>query len=88
MNTILSTAPGRHDHPPQPDYDHTVQPARRVRPLDLLALRVGVALIRWGRRPHPIESREHRANHIEQHRARLERERVAERALRLTVPLR
>lgn len=84
MNTTLSTTPGRLDHPPQP----SVLTVRRVRLLDRLALHLGVALIKWGRRPLKVDSRERRANRIEQQLARLERERQAERRLRLTVPLR
>jgi hypothetical protein len=84
MNTTLSTVPGRLDHPP-----HLTELAvRRVRLLDRLALHLGVALIKWGRRPLKVDSRERRANRIEQQLARLERERQAERTLRRTVPLR
>ena len=89
MNTTLSPAQLRSTtHPPQPvetatgDYE-----PRRVGFIDRLALHVGVALITWGRRPHG-ESRERRANRVEQQLARLERERVAERTLRLLEPLR
>lgn len=48
MNTTL-TAASRHDHPPQ-----QLQPTQRVRrvsPLDRLALRLGLALLIWARRP-------------------------------------
>ncbi|TFB46942.1 hypothetical protein [Cryobacterium tagatosivorans] len=55
MNTTLSTKPGRHDHPPQPrpgQAPERSQPRpRRVGPIDRIALHVGVALIKWGRRP-------------------------------------
>lgn len=88
MNATLSTAPGRHDHPPQP-----VQPGipraatlRRLSPLDRLALHVGIALIRWGRRPETIQSRERRATRVEQQLARVQRERHVERTMRLTLP--
>ena len=84
MNASLSTVSRRLDHPPQP----TVLTVRRVRLLDRLALHLGVALIKWGRRPLKADSRERRANRIEQQLARLERERQAERSLRLTAPLR
>ena len=83
MNTTLSTAPGRLDHPPQPTAS-----VRRVGLFDRLALHLGVALIQWGRRPLKVDSRERRANRIEQQLARLERERQVERSLRLTAPLR
>ena len=48
MNATLTTAPGRHDHPPQPTPEYR---PRRVGTLDRLALHLGVALIKWGRRP-------------------------------------
>jgi len=86
MNSTLSTAPGRHDHPPQPTAP--VRQQRRVGLVDRMALHLGVALITWSRRPRAVESRERRANRIEQELARLARERAAERELRLTVPMR
>ena len=82
MNTTLTTAPGRHDHPPIQTQSH---PVRRVGTLDRIALHVGVALIKWGRRPR-VESRERRANRYEQQLARLERERQFERTYRLSTP--
>ena len=48
MNTTLS-APSRLDHPPQQQLDP--RPQRRVGPLDRLALRLGLALLLWARRP-------------------------------------
>ena len=83
MSTTLSTARGRHDHPPQPSFEHQPQDVRRVNLLDRLALHLGVALIKWGRRPRPVESRERRASRVEHHLARLERERVIERNMLL-----
>ena len=80
MNTMLSTTLSRHEHPPE----QTVVVVRRVGTLDRLALHIGIALIAWGRRPYAVDTRERRANRVEQELARLERERVAERALRLT----
>jgi hypothetical protein len=56
--------------------------------LDRLALHLGVALVKWGRRPLAVESRERRATRVEQHLARLERQRSFERTLRLSVPVR
>lgn len=83
MNETVTTAPGRHDHPPGPTLSHTV---RRVGALDRVALHVGVALIKWGRRPRAVESRERRANRYEQQLARLVRERHYERNARLLLP--
>jgi hypothetical protein len=65
MTATLSTTAGRHDQPlhPQPEPDQhpgseSASPSastdRHLRPLgrvDRLALHLGVALIRWGRRP-------------------------------------
>jgi hypothetical protein len=51
--------------------------------LDRLALHLGLALIKWGRRNRAIETRETRARRIENELARQERARLAERALRL-----
>ncbi len=87
MNTTLST-PRRHTHPPIELHDNQPDLVRRVGLIDRLALHLGVALIKWGRRPLAAESRERRANRIEQQLARLERERLAERALRISQPLR
>ncbi len=86
MNTTVSTAPGRHDHPPHVDRD--TRPVRRVGVIDRLALHVGVALVAWSRRPRTPESRERRANRVELELARLARERAAERELRLSIPVR
>ncbi len=84
MNSTLSTAPGRHDHPPHPE-PH-LRPVRRVGLLDRLALHLGVALISWSRRPRVIPSRERTSALVQQQLAREARLRAAERALRLTVP--
>jgi hypothetical protein len=60
----------------------------QLRVLDRIALHLGVALITWSRRSRALESRERRANRSEQQLAVLERERAAERMLRLIVPAR
>jgi hypothetical protein len=88
MNTTLSTARGRHDHPPHESVQYQPSLARRVGPLDRIALHLGVALIKWGRRPMPIESRERQANRVELELARLAREASAERSIRLSLPIR
>jgi hypothetical protein len=84
MNITTSTVTGRHENPTV--FEHHV--VRRVSALDRLALHIGIALIKWGRRPRAVESRERRASRVEHELARLERERAAERSLRLIVPLR
>ena len=85
MRTTLTTNPGRHDHPPQP-ISRQPRPARRVGPIDRLALHIGVALITWGRRPRVSLSFERRATRVEVQLARLARERAWERRARLTLP--
>lgn len=86
MNTTLATREPRPDHPPlAPIESHQ---ARRVGLADRIALRVGIALITWSRRPLVLESRERRATRVEQHLARLAREQAAEAAYRVNVPVR
>ena len=87
MNTMLSTT-SRHEHPPEREYIRQAQPVRRVRLLDRIALHVGIALIKWGRRPRPIESRERRALRIEHYVARQAREQEMQKLHLLTFPLR
>jgi hypothetical protein len=62
------------------------QPVRSVSLVDRIALHIGVALITWGRRPGLVESRERRADRIEQYFARVAREQDAQRLLLLTLP--
>jgi len=93
MNATLSTVVDRPDHPPQPLTQPQLspqasQPVRRVNLVDRVALTVGIALIKWGRRPRAIESRERRASRVEHQLARIERERAFERSQRLTLPVR
>ena len=80
MNSTLTTLPGRTEqhqhHHQQPEL---VVIVRRVNLLDRTALHLGVALVKWSRRPLELETRERRANRAEQHLARLAREREAER---------
>ncbi len=61
---------------------------RRVGLVDRVALHVGVALVAWGRRPLVLESRERRANRVEQRLAALGRELAAERMHYLNAPQR
>lgn len=86
MNSLLETELGRHDHPPHEVEQLEQFEVRRVGPLDRLALHLGVALLKWGRRPRLVESRERRATRVEHALARLERERSAERLLHWGTP--
>lgn len=94
MNTTLSTAPGRHDHPPQPSYTEQSRPTRHVSMLDRLALHAGIALIKWGRRPHSTHQRhaidpvEWRQNLTEQRQAHVEREQPVNEAMQFALRLR
>ena len=91
MNTQLQT---RSSHSNQlNEYDQHLKldesrPARRVSFIDRLALHVGLALITWGRRPLDLESRERRANRVEQALARESRIQLDERTARLLLPVR
>jgi hypothetical protein len=65
-----------------------MQPTSRVGLLDRAALTLGIALIKWGRRPRLIETRERRATRVEHQLARIARERAHERRAYLTLPIR
>jgi hypothetical protein len=86
MNTVSTTTRGRHEHPPQPVSLLEQRSAPRVGLLDRSALRLGVALVTWSRRPLTLESRERLANRAEQHVARLAREAASARWLGLNLP--
>jgi uncharacterized protein HemX len=98
MNSTLSTVDRRHGQPPDqvvvsqrvtsPQASHQPSTTIRVGVLDQVALHVGIALVKWGRRPASVESRERRANRVEQQLASLARERAVERHVRLTSPVR
>ena len=62
MNTTL-TSETRHD--PSVHREQPMAPVRRVGLVDRAALHVGVALIKWGRRPGPAPRYERRANLLE-----------------------
>jgi len=49
MNSTLTAETSRHTHPPQ--FHRVRASTRRANLLDRLALRLGLALIMWGRRP-------------------------------------
>ena len=85
MKHTASTEVARTVHPPS-----TVEAVvvRRVALVDRAALHLGVALIKWGRRPLEVASRERRAHRSEQYLARLARERATERMLRQHAPQR
>jgi hypothetical protein len=65
MNSTLATEL-RHEHPVQHDLpEQHYQPERRVGLADRAALHLGVALIKWGRRPVTTPQYERRANRLE-----------------------
>jgi hypothetical protein len=72
-DTLLSHPPEQIERPNQLHPHHPV-PARRVGLIDRAALHLGLALIRWGRRPDPETARhERRANRVERALHGLER---------------
>ena len=83
MNTQLQTRSSHSNQLNQHEQLNETNPVRRVSFLDRLALHVGLALITWGRRPLSLESRERRANRIEQALAGEHRLREDERNARL-----
>jgi hypothetical protein len=60
MNSTLATE-RRH----QPSIHDQPQPVRRVGFIDRAALHLGVALIKWGRRPGATPAHERRVNRVE-----------------------
>ena len=62
MNTNLATE-SRHE--PSVHFERQPLPVRRVGILDRAALHLGVALIKWGRRPGGTSARERRVNRAE-----------------------
>jgi hypothetical protein len=76
MQTQLSTLPGRHEHPPQTVSPVQPHPVRRVGLLDRTALHLGVALIKWGRRPVRSVDRDQAALAYQSYLARQESERL------------
>lgn len=98
MNATLSTRPNPIIHPPDDadlaaaasTADHRIELSteRRVGALDRIALHIGVALIRWGRRPRRGPTREELMLRVRSRQANEERARMAERRMRLLGPLR
>ena len=85
MRTTMAIVTHRHDHPPQHPRA-TPRTALRVTAIDRFALRLGLALVRWGRRSRFGSTFEHRANRVERELALQSRERAWERSVRLTLP--
>jgi hypothetical protein len=72
MNATLATPTAETRHPVQPLHP---LPVRRVGLVDRAALHLGVALIKWGRRPAAsAATHERRANRLERALARNRRE--------------
>jgi len=86
MKSQLVTTTGRHEHPPQPVSGHEPHTVRRVGMLDRAALHIGVALIKWGRRPVRVDTREQLAVYVEVQRVRLERERERDHYMATHLP--
>jgi len=89
MHTQLETTVGHHPHPPhteEPEHQDESHQLRRVGTLDRAALHLGLALVRWGRRPIKGERSERLAFNREVHEARreMERARAAHQAYNLT----
>lgn len=87
MNTTMTAArPGRQQqHPPSPT-NTTRAPARRVGLIDRLALRLGVALVAWSRRPRELDSRDQLARHVQREMSTEQRERQTQRLMLQLLP--
>src|SRR6187399_391076 len=94
MNTTLTpTTRQTTTQPTTTQATHTLRPERRVGLIDRAALHLGMALIRWGRRPgRELARHERRANRLElgvlyreQEMARVQLERERDLALSLAV---
>jgi len=85
--TISATRPGRTEqqHPPSPTLE-TRTHVRRVGPVDRLALRLGLALVAWSRRPREFDSRDRQVRRLANARATERRERSQERLQHLLLP--
>ncbi len=91
MNTVVTSTRNPeetrlHEHPPQHNLTVYAHELRRVGLLDRAALRVGVALITWGRRSALVESHAPRTQRVGLHEALRERELAAERMRHLGTP--
>jgi hypothetical protein len=68
VNTLLPAPTSRTQHPPQPSPAAALAPrVRRVGYLDRLALHVGVALIKWGRRRQRADVSRERLATVHEH---------------------
>ena len=89
MSTITTHAASTAQHPPSPASipARSRAVARRVGLIDRLALRVGVALVAWSRRPRLLDERAEREQRLRLERSTAERERHWQRlALQLLPP--
>lgn len=90
MNTV-STRPGHTEqqHPPSsPTIVGAPRRANRVALIDRVALRIGVALVAWSRRPRVLDHRDRQQRRLHTTRATEQRERAMQRAALLTLPSR
>lgn len=87
MNTALTTTrqDRQHQHPPSTTLENRAS-ARRVGLIDHLALRLGVALVAWSRRPRVLDDRDERARRVRATQATQRRERAMQRTAMLTLP--
>ncbi|UYN83796.1 MAG: hypothetical protein KIT89_00695 [Microcella sp.] len=87
MNTTLATPVGRteHQHPPSSTSDASWQ-RQRVGLVDRLALRLGVALVAWSRRPRELDSRDRLARRVERELTTEQRERQMQRLMLQLLP--
>ena len=84
MNTT-TTRPS-HPQPVRPSHPRSrTVPARRISPIDRIALHVGVALVQWSRRSTVAVQHDRRATRVRQELASEQRERQMQRTMLLTL---
>ncbi len=87
MNTVM-TPVGRLDqhHPPSPTSATALRRTPRVALIDRIALRVGIALVAWSRRPRMLDDRAERERRVQTAFSTEQRERAAQRQALLLLP--
>ena len=84
MEATLHSEVQQYDQLPPTQFERQERRAKRVGLIDRAALRIGVALVAWSRRPREAATHEHRARQLQQQRDTFRREIAAERMLYLS----
>jgi uncharacterized protein YraI len=88
MNTVTTPVGRLHQQHPPSSTLPAPRRVQRVALIDRLALRLGVALVAWSRRPRVLDDRDERARRVQSARAAERRERDLQRDALQLLPLR